>query len=82
MCDAMKLVTEADTLDELHSLIEETIQLTLTDLLEDGELDVYLRDIGWRAGPMPVRQDGRDVEFDVPWELVAERARSTERRPH
>lgn len=82
VCDAMNLVTEADSLDELHSVINETMQLTLTDLMLDGELDAFLRDLGWRAGGMPASRESGDVEFDVPWELVAEGARGSERRAH
>ena len=60
---------EADSLDELHGLIPETIHLLMVDLLEDNELDRYLRDKGWQAVGVPASGDG-DVEFDVPWYLV------------
>jgi predicted RNase H-like HicB family nuclease len=79
ICDPMNLTMEADTLDELHSVIEEAIQLMLRDLLEDNELDAYLRDMGWNAQPIPVGQLPKNVEFDVPWQLVAEKARGLSR---
>jgi hypothetical protein len=74
ICDPMNLTMEADSLDELHSVIEEGIQLMLRDLLEDNELDAYLRDMGWSA-PIPHGQLPQNIEFDVPWQLVAEKAR-------
>lgn len=82
VCEAMNLVTEADTLDELHSLIDETLQLLLTDLLRDNELDQFLREHGWKAVNLPAKAIPNDVEFNVPWELVAESARDSERRAH
>jgi hypothetical protein len=72
---------EADSLDELHGVIPEAIHLLMIDLLEDNELDKYLRERGWQALNMPSRPDG-DVQFDVPWQLIAEGARGTERRAH
>ena len=80
ICDAMNLAMEANSLDELHSLINETMHLLLTDLLRDNELERYLTERGWRARGMRTSQKVRDVEFDVPWELIAEGARGSERR--
>ena len=79
VCEALNLSTEAESLDGLHSLIPETIHLLMVDLLADNELDQYLRDKGWRAVGVPSAPDG-DVEFDVPWYLVAEGARDSQRR--
>lgn len=83
ICEPMNLSTEANSLDELYSVINETMQLVLTDLLEDNELDSYLRDRGWTALNMPSHVSA-DVEFNVPWHLVAEgaRARGSERYAH
>jgi hypothetical protein len=78
VCDVLNLSMEADTLDELHSVIPEAIHLLLEDLLADNELAQYLRDKGWEADPIP---SDRDVAFDVPWHLIAEGARDPERRP-
>lgn len=80
-CHALNLSMEADTLDELHSLIPETIHLLMTDLFAEDELDQYLRAKGWHAVNMPTRTDG-DVEFDVPWFLVAEGTRDSQRSAH
>ena len=79
----MNLVMEADTLDELYSVIDEAIQLMLVDLLRDNELDQFLREHGWNAPNVPLQVKPEDVKFDVPWELIAEGARNdSERHPH
>lgn len=83
VCDPMNLTMEADSLDELFSVIGETMQLVLADLLADDELDEYLRERGWTAGNLPQSRDVSDIRFDVPWQLVAESARrDSERRAH
>lgn len=81
VCEELNLAMEADSLDELHSLIPETMHLLMLDLLEDDELDSYLRDKGWLASDLP-EQHGADVEFDVPFQLIAEGMRGPERRTH
>lgn len=82
VCDAMNLSVEADSLDELHSVIDESIQLVLRDLLHENELEAFLREHGWSPMNYPVRVNpGEEVRFDVPWELIAEgQARDSERR--
>lgn len=78
----MNLVLEADTTDELRSLINESVQLLLLDLLEDNELDDFLRKHGWALASEVVR-DGDNVRFDVPWELlVSGNTRDTEHQTH
>lgn len=81
VCQPMNLTIEADSLDELHSIIGETMQLTLLDLLQDDELDGFLRTHGWAASNLPQgRRTGEDVAFNVPWELIARGHLDTERR--
>lgn len=83
VCDEMNLVMEANSLDELHSLINEAIQILLMDLLRDNELDRYLRERGWKALNVPRKLPAdEDLRFDVPWELVARNALDSERRTH
>jgi len=70
VCEPMNLVVEADSLDELYSLIPETLHLMLFDLLVDNELDGFLREIGWQVqGELPAKPT-EDLRFDVPWQLV------------
>ena len=79
----MNLTAEAESLDELYSVIDETIQLVLVDILRDNELDRFLRDRGWRAVNLPTAPNpGEQVDFDVPWDLIAEGSRGSERRAH
>jgi hypothetical protein len=83
VCDPIKLVMEADSLDELYSVIDEAIQLMLIDLMRDNELDQFLREHGWRAVNIPREARPEDVQFNVPWELIAEGTRrDSERRAH
>jgi len=70
VCEAMNLSMEADSLDELYSLVPETMHLLFADLLEEGELPQYLADRGWTAVNLPARAHG-DLQFNVPWQLVA-----------
>jgi hypothetical protein len=81
VCEALNLSMEADSLDELHCVIPEAIHLLMVDLMEDNELDRYLRDKRWTASSVPNQAQG-EVEFNVPWELIVEGARGSERRAH
>ena len=79
----MNLVMEADSLDELHSVIDEAMQLMLVDLLRDNELDQFLREHGWRAQGIPQQVKPEEIQFSVPWQLIAEGTRrDSERRTH
>lgn len=81
ICPAMNLTTEADSLDELYSVINETLQLVLVDLLRDNELQKFLRERGWKAR-VPAQIDPADVQFNVPWQLIAKGAHDSARRAH
>jgi hypothetical protein len=83
-CDAVDLAMEASSLDELHSVIAEALHLMFLDLLEDDELDQFLRDKGWKAAGLPGRSHTDNVEFDVPFELIAQGAskRDSARKAH
>jgi hypothetical protein len=81
-CDALNLSTEADTLDELHSLIPEAIHLLMIDLLQDDELEDYLKKRGWVATNIPPNHQVPDVEFNIPWQLIAEGQRDSPRSAH
>lgn len=81
VCEELKVATEGCSLDEIHSLIPETIGLLFGDLLISNELDSYLRQKGWQtATPLP--SDARDVEFDLPFQMITEGGRDFEHRPH
>lgn len=85
VCDPMNLSVQASSLDELHSVINETMNLLFLDLLVDNELDRFLKDHGWKVARIPQKVAGseEDIKFDVPWELIADgqgRACDSERR--
>ncbi len=81
VCDVLNLSMEADSLDEMHSVISETFHALFTDLLQGNELNEFLTARGWSAAGVPTNRNEK-VAFDVPWELIAEGARGTERRCH
>lgn len=53
VCDELNLSIEAESLDELNSLISETVHLLMADLLEDNELHDFLRERGWKTDALP-----------------------------
>ena len=81
VCDAMNLSAEADSLDDLHSVIAETIHCVLLDLIEDNEFDRYLLERGWRANNVP-GQISDDVQFNLPWGMNVAGIHDSERRAH
>ena len=42
-CEGLAITVQADSLDELHSLIPETMALLVQDLVEEGDLEEFLR---------------------------------------
>ena len=82
-CEALGVTMEGDSLDDLHAVIGEACGALFADLLEDGELDEFLRSRGWRASELPDASAGQEVEFEVPWYLVAPGgSHGTARRSH
>lgn len=70
-CDALGLTLEAKTLDDLHSLIPEALSDLLTDLIEEGDLDAFLREKGWSAVDIsPLRDFAEGGETGLPWFLT------------
>lgn len=82
VCDALNICLEADSHEELESLIPEAMHLLLKDLLADNEFDQFLQARGWQAVNVPQRPV-RDIRFDLPWHMIArEQQRGAERRAH
>lgn len=81
VCDPFALTMEGDSLDDLYSSIDETIQLLFEDLFEDGELEEFLKARGWTARPMVPGADG-DLKFAVPFELLVQSDADTARPLH
>ncbi len=65
VCDPLKLTVEADTLPELYESMSEAVDSLLNEMLSTGDLERFLKEHGWSAGPIPTGED-RDVQFDVP----------------
>ena len=76
MCEPFGLTMEGESLDELYDNIGESVQLLFEDLLDDGELDSFLKARGWTAQPLEVEKDG-GVEFAVPFELLVQSGRDS-----
>lgn len=68
VCEPLALTLEADSLDDLESIIGEALQLLFTDLFLDNEFHDFLMARGWRAKDIP--EDDGDIEFQVPWQLL------------
>jgi hypothetical protein len=70
VCDPLNLAMEADSLDELRSVVGEAVDLLLRDLLQDNELHTYLGARGWKVLEFPKPDDPHDVQFQVPVHLI------------
>lgn len=67
VCNALNLNAIGDTWMDLQACAAEAITLLLLDLFEDGELDAFLREHGWRKlTPLP-RPGTAQPAFDVPF---------------
>lgn len=69
VCKQLGITTEAETLDELHSLAPEAMEFLFLDLLEDGELEEFLKQKGWKYSREGVDTPG--PKFHIPWQLLA-----------
>jgi hypothetical protein len=81
-CKPLGVALEADSLDELRSVINEATDLLFRDLFEDAEFDRFLKDRGWTASAPPPPTLTEDVRFHVPMELVAAVENDSARRAH
>lgn len=81
VCDELNMSTEGESLDEIHSLIPETMDLLFSDLLNDSELEAFLRERGWST-QAPLPRDTQNVDFDLPWQMITEGGRDFEHRSH
>lgn len=73
MCEALNLALEAESLDELHSVIYEGTDLLMRDLLEDNEIESYMTERGWKIVGLPANNKEQNVRFELPnidWRFV------------
>ena len=75
VCESLGLTIQSETWVHLMDDIAHALNALFTDLLQEGELDRFLRERGWQIiGPSPSKPD--DTWFDVPFS-----ARATDRDP-
>ncbi len=78
-CDALGLVTDADTWSQLQKRVTRHLSCLLDDLLQENRLDAFLSAHGWT---LPGNQDlrGKDVHYDIPIELMIDRDQNARSR--
>ena len=68
-CNQLKLTAQADSFGEMLETINEIMTTMMETLLEEGQLEAFLRRHGWGlAQPVPAAPAG-DVGFDVPFSI-------------
>ena len=73
VCEELGLSVQASNLDTLRSVFEEAMILLITDLVEDGELDEFLRAKGFDSFDIPnIQRQVRQQEPVIPWKMSAE----------
>ncbi|MGH7253641.1 MAG: hypothetical protein ACREIE_07570 [Nitrospiraceae bacterium] len=66
VCDPLGITLQSDKFSDLVEDMAHALNALLKDLLQEGELERFLRDRGWSlTGPTPAAPD--DVWFDVPF---------------
>lgn len=82
VCDALDIVMEAESKEELHSVIPETLNLLFTDLIADNEFEDFLRTHGWSASSIPAPGDSEDLEILIPTHMIPEISDGSPRSAH
>ena len=67
-CDAVNLSMQAETLDEMYSLIGEGLSRLFSDLIADNELDQFLKERGWKSETMIDKGEG-GPRVRIPWDF-------------
>ena len=71
ICDSLNVTAEAATWGELEQVINEIHNELFRDLLEEGELQSFLQNHGWKPStPVPQRAADGDIVFDIPSQIV------------
>ncbi len=71
-CKDLGISVQASDLNELCSVFEEAMASLLTDLIEDGELDEFLKSKGWNKNDIPRIQQQVKQNPVIPWGMIAE----------
>jgi predicted nucleic acid-binding protein len=81
VCDPLKVTAEAETWAELCQVINEIHNELFRDLLEEGQLEQFLRQHGWKpVAPLPSRT--ANVVFDIPAYMIPAAANGETRAVH
>ena len=75
VCPPLGLTIEAESHRELMENISDSLHLLMMTMLQQGELDRFLRDRGWTAKTQDIK-NASSVFFDVPIELITQRSQN------
>ena len=72
-CEPLGICIESDDLNDLYGQFREAIALLIRDLMEDGELDAFLKARGWTpdSGWLHDAAAQDDPAAVVPWQMIA-----------
>ena len=72
-CEALGIIIESDDLNDLYGQFHEAFKLLMRDLMEDGELDAFLKTMGWTADSSVLHDAAAqdDPASVVPWTMIA-----------
>lgn len=72
VCEALKVTAYGDTWDELSASVADIQESLFTELLQEGTLDAFLRELGWQpVVPIPAAVSDREpVQFDIPTQIL------------
>lgn len=70
-CPVLNLNAIGETWEEVNSVASEAMRALFEDLFQSGELEAFLRELGWHVPPLPT--PGSRPRFDVPFTANRER---------
>lgn len=77
-CEPLRQAVQADSWAELCATMNEAMNELFLDLLEDGELDAFLRANGWQQNmSIPPQVPPEGLTFDVPADFIRGPLRAT-----
>lgn len=82
VCDTLDIVMEAESKEELHSVIPETLNLLFAHLIADNEFEALLRTHGWSASGKPAPVETDDLEVVIPTNIIPEISDGSPRHAH
>jgi hypothetical protein len=74
VCEPLGIALEGTDMNDLHACIREAIQLVMSDLLRNGQLESFLLARGWRTASALPDPRHEPVHFEPPIELLIQQA--------